>query len=162
MLNRDAEKTDEIVREALRQTGNRGIILSGWSDVKRVASTEIFCIDSVPHQWLLPHCKMIIHHGGAGTTSAGLQAGIPNIVIPHTADQPFWGNRVYAIGAGPKPIPVKKLSVENLARAILATNDPMIRNHVQSIRDRLRSENGVGAAVNLIEEYSKDFLRKDL
>ena len=33
-----------------------------------------------------------------GTTSAGLCAGIPNIVVPFTADQPFWGNRVHAMG----------------------------------------------------------------
>jgi UDP:flavonoid glycosyltransferase YjiC (YdhE family) len=57
---------------------------------------------------------MVIHHGGAGTTAAGLRAGIPNIVIPFMGDQPFWGERVQAIRAGPKHILVKSLSVEKL------------------------------------------------
>jgi UDP:flavonoid glycosyltransferase YjiC (YdhE family) len=159
MLNRNANKIDDIVRQAIRQTSNRGIILSGWGGLKHTASREIFYIDSVPHQWLLPRCEMIIHHGGAGTTSAGLRAGIPNIVIPHTADQPFWGNRVHAIGAGPKPIPVKELSVENLTRAILEAKDSMLRRRAESIGQSLRREDGVGVAVSLIEKYAKDFLR---
>jgi len=96
---------------------------------------------------------MIIHHGGAGTTSAGLRAGIPNIVVPFTADQPFWGRRVYTIGTGPKPILVKNLSVENLTRAIVEANDQVIRERAQAIGQKIRSEDGVGSAVELIESH---------
>jgi len=159
MLNRDAEKIDEIVCEAIRQTSNRGIILSGWSELKESRSSEILYVDAAPHSWLLPRCKMIIHHGGAGTTSAGLRAGIPNIVIPHTADQPFWGNRVYAIGAGPKPIPVKKLSVESLTRAMAEARDDAVRKRAQVIGQALSQEDGVGKSVELIEKYSNEFIR---
>ena len=42
----------------------------------------------------------VVHHGGAGTTAAGLCAGIPTIVSPFLADQPYWGERVYALGVG--------------------------------------------------------------
>lgn len=160
MLNQDAAKIDHIVREALRQTNHRGIILSGWSNVKNESSDEILCLDAVPHSWLLPRCKMVIHHGGAGTTSAGLQAGIPNLVVPHTADQPFWGSRVHEIGAGPSPIPVKKLAVENLTRAIAEGSNPVIRQRAQAIGRELRREDGVGISVQWIEKYSNDFLRK--
>jgi len=86
--------------------------------VKNQSSNDLLYIDEVPHDWLLTRYKMIIHHGGAGATSAGLRAGIPNIIVPFTADQPFWGKRVREIGAGPKPIFVKKLSVEKLARVL--------------------------------------------
>ncbi len=161
MLNRNAERIDRIVCESLRQTNNRGIILSGWSKLNNAPSNEILYLDSAPHQWLLPRCKMIIHHGGAGTTSAGLRAGIPNIVIPYTGDQPFWGKRVHATGAGPKPIPVKKLSVEHLTRAIREGESDAVQKHAQIIGQELRSEDGVNIAVHLIEEYSNDFLRKD-
>ncbi len=156
MLNREAEKIDQIVREAFHQTGHRGIILSGWSEVKE-SSKEVLYIQAVPHHWLLPRCKMIIHHGGAGTTSAGLRAGIPNIVIPHTADQPFWGNRVHAIGAGPKPISIRRLSVKVLTDAILESDRENIQQCASAMGEQLRSERGVMKSIELIEKYSNDF-----
>jgi len=156
MVNRDVERIDRIVRDALMQTNNRGIILSGWGGLKNQTSDDLLCLDAVPHDWLLPRCKMIIHHGGAGTTSAGLQAGIPNVVVPFTADQPFWGRRVYAVGAGPKPILVKNLSVVNLAHAIAEADDHVIRKRAQVIGHKIRGEDGVRSAVELIEGYLSD------
>lgn len=161
MLNQDAAKIDRIVREALRRTGHRAVVLSGWSDLKSESSKEFLYLDAVPHTWLLPRCTTVIHHGGAGTTSAGLRAGIPNIVIPHTADQPFWGDRVHGIGAGPKPISLKKLSVENLTRAIADGNRPATRKRAQAIGQALRVEDGVGNSIQWIEKYSNDFLREN-
>lgn len=159
MVNRDKERIDRIVREALTTTANRGIILSGWSGVKNSSSADILYLDSASHTWLLPRCKLVIHHGGAGTTAAGLRAGIPNIVIPFIADQPFWGKRVYAIGAGPKPILVKNLSVENLVCAITKGEGDGIRKRAQIVGQRIRSEDGIGEAVKWIEKYSNNFHR---
>lgn len=159
MVNRDTEKVDRIVREALAQTENRGIILSGWSQVEHRTSTNILYLDAAPHDWLLPHCKMIIHHGGAGTTSAGLQAGIPNIVVPFAVDQPFWGRRVQQAGAGTAPIPVKKLSVEKLSQAILEAGTSSYRQQAAEIGRNIRNEDGVGVAVRLIEKFADDFHR---
>ena len=157
MINRDAEKIDRVVRDALRQSGQRGIVLSGWGKVNRPSSNDLLYFEAVPHDWLLPHCKMVIHHGGAGTTSAGLRAGIPNIVVPFTADQPFWGNRVYAIGAGPKPILVKNLSVEKLTHAILEAEENSLCKRAQVIGQRIRSEIGVSDASGMIESHISKF-----
>lgn len=162
MLNREAAKIHHLVREALLQTNHRGIILSGWSNVQRELSNQILYLDAVPHSWLLPRCKMLIHHGGAGTTSAGLRAGIPNIVIPHTADQPFWGNRVHAIGAGPIPIPIRKLSVENLTWSILESEAGAIPKQAASIGQELSGEDGVATSVMLIEKFSNGSYRTNL
>ncbi|NJN79435.1 MAG: hypothetical protein HC797_02645 [Anaerolineales bacterium] len=104
---------------------------------------------------------MVIHHGGAGTTSAGLRAGIPNIVVPFTADQPFWGSRVFASGAGPKPILVKNLSVEKLAQAIVEAESNVIRQQAQAIGQVIRGEDGVGEAIRLIESYVFEFENPD-
>jgi len=136
MVNREAERVDKIVNDALRQTSHRGIILSGWGGVDNQSSKEILYIKSVPHDWLLPCCKMIIHHGGAGTTSAGLRAGIPNVIIPFTADQPYWGRRVYDLGVGSKPILVKNLSVENLTQAIIQAENNVVREQAQVFGQR--------------------------
>jgi sterol 3beta-glucosyltransferase len=154
MVNRDAKRIDQIVRDGLRQTNNRGIVLSGWSGVENQSSMDLLYLESAPHEWLLPRCKMVVHHGGAGTTSAGLRAGIPNIVVPFTADQPFWGNRVHAIGAGPKPILVKNLSAKKLALTIAEAELSAVRERAQFIGQRIRREDGVKDAVELIETYS--------
>jgi sterol 3beta-glucosyltransferase len=157
MVNREAERIDGSIRESLKQTGNRGIILSGWGGIVNRSSKEVLYLEAVPHDWLLPRCKMVIHHGGAGTTSAGLRASIPNIVVPFTADQPFWGKRVHAIGVGPKPIPIKKLSVEKLIQAMENAESASLRARAQWIGQKIRAEDGVGESVELIEKYFNNF-----
>ena len=160
MVNRDKERIDHIVRSSLKQTDNRGIILSGWGGVKERSSNELFYLEAMPHDWLLPRCKIAIHHGGAGTTAAGLRAGIPNIVLPFMGDQPFWGERVHTIGAGPKPVLVNSLSVEKLVRAIAEAESGDVRKRAQAIGQQIRSEDGIGEAVKWIEKYSNEFYRQ--
>ena len=46
----------------------------------------------IPHSWLFPRMAAVVHHGGVGTTAAGLAAGVPSIITPFFADQPFWGS----------------------------------------------------------------------
>lgn len=157
MVNRNAERIDRIVRESLTQSGQRGIILSGWGRVNQPSSKDLLYLDAAPHAWLLPRCKMVIHHGGAGTTSAGLRAGIPNIVVPFTADQPFWGRRVHVVGAGPKPILVKNLSAGKLTQAIAEAHADAARKRAQDIGQRIRGEDGVRRAVALIESHASSW-----
>lgn len=151
MVHRDAERIDNIVRNILKKTNNRGIVFSGWSEVKNRSKDEVLYLDAVPYDWLLPQCKMIIHHGGAGTTSAGLRAGIPTVVILFTADQPFWGKRAHAVGVGPKSIYVNQLSVENLTHAFVEAEGEAIRKRAQAIGRRIRSEDGVQNTIVVIE-----------
>ena len=157
MVNKNVEKIDEIIRESLKQTDNRGIILSGWGSMKRESTNDLLYIESAPHDWLLPKCKMIVHHGGAGTTSSALRAGIPQVVVPFIADQPFWGSRVHAVGAAPKPIRVNRLSVEKMVSAIIEAESKVILEHAQVIGQEIRSEDGVMNAVKLIETYTIKF-----
>lgn len=157
MVNKNVEKIDEIIRESLKQTDNRGIILSGWGSMKRESTNDLLYIESAPHDWLLPKCKMIVHHGGAGTTSSALHAGIPQVVVPFIADQPFWGSRVHAVGAAPKPIRINHLSVEKMVSAIAEAESKVILEHAQVIGQEIRSEDGVMNAVKLIETYTIKF-----
>jgi len=157
MVNRRAEQIDDIVRSALKQTNNRGVILSGWSGTINQPDDDLLYLDAVPHDWLLPRCKMIVHHGGAGTTSAGLRAGIPNVVVPFTADQPFWGRRVCMMGVGPKPIVVKNLSVENLTQAIIDADDKVVYDRAQVVSRKIKGEDGVTNAIRLIESFVNEF-----
>jgi sterol 3beta-glucosyltransferase len=151
MVNREAERIHQVVREALAGAHRRGIFLSGWGGYQNPdKNDDILYLEDAPHDWLFPRCKVIIHHGGAGTTAAGLRAGVPNIVVPHTADQPFWGRRVAAIGAGPEPIPVKRLTTQRLVAALAQVEDPGLRLRAEAIGRLILKEDGVGVAVRMI------------
>lgn len=152
MVNREAARIDAVVRAALARTGRRGIVLTGWGGSQPAEpDADLFTLDAAPHDWLFPRCAAVIHHGGAGTTAAGLRAGIPNIVVPHAADQPFWAGRVAAIGAGPAPLDLKRLSVDSVSAALVQASAPEMRARAQEVGRLIRAEDGVGAAVRVIE-----------
>jgi UDP:flavonoid glycosyltransferase YjiC (YdhE family) len=154
MLSRKPEETANLVLQALARTGQRGVLSSGWGGLKKEDLPEtVFMLGSIPHSWLFPKMAALVHHGGAGTTGAGLAAGIPSIVTPFFGDQPFWGQRVHALGVGPRPIPRKRLNVENLTGAIRqAVSDLAMRKNAASLGERIRAENGIARAVAIIEQ----------
>jgi sterol 3beta-glucosyltransferase len=109
-------------------------------------------VDSIAHSWLFPRMAAVVHHGGAGTTAAGLRAGVPSIVVPFFGDQLFWGQRVEKLGVGTAPIPRKKLTVDNLARAIdRAVTDRVMCQQSASLGAKIQSEDGIAIAVSVIE-----------
>jgi len=152
MIHRDAERIAESILDAIQTAGQRAIILTGWDDWKdRASSDDVLFLESAPHDWLLPSCKLVVHHGGAGTTAAGLRAGIPNIVIPFAGDQMFWGKRIHAIGAGPRPIPVRELTATRLASALAEAEENALRDRARLLGCTIRSEDGVGNAIRVVE-----------
>jgi len=152
MANRRPEETADLVLEALRRTGQRGIVLAGWGGIKKADLPDsVLMLDSIPHSWLFPRVAAVAHHGGAGTTSAGLRAGVPSIVIPFFADQPFWGQRVADLGVGPAPITRKALTADRLASAIdAAVSNQAMRRRAADLGAGIRAENGVAHAVEVI------------
>ena len=113
-------------------------------------------VDSIPYSWLFPRLAAVVHHGGAGTTSAGLRASVPSIVIPFFGDQPFWGQRVSELGVGPPPIPRKKLTVERLAQAIQDTvTDEGMRQRAADLGSIIQAEDGVANAVDIIQHIEE-------
>jgi UDP:flavonoid glycosyltransferase YjiC (YdhE family) len=157
-VHRDPEKVYRSVLDGLSRTGNRAIILSGWSDLGGILMPDnVLVMEAAPHEWLLPQCKAVIHHGGAGTTAAGLRSGIPNFVVPSASDQPFWGARVHAIGAGPRPISARKITAGTLAQALLGLDDNVLRETAQAVGRKIRAEDGVGDLVRLIELHVEDW-----
>lgn len=149
----DPTVTTRLILEALRQAGKRGILGAGWAKIGAVELPEtVFALDYAPYAWLFPRVAAVIHHGGSGTTGFALRSGVPSMVIPFTADQPFWGRRTHELGVGPVPIPFVKLSVENLARAIVSMveNAGMQRKAVD-LRDAMAAEKGIARAVEIIQ-----------
>jgi UDP:flavonoid glycosyltransferase YjiC (YdhE family) len=152
MSSRNPEKTAEVVLEALERTQQRAVLLSGWGGLRKDDLPEtVFMAESIPHSWLFPRISAVVHHGGAGTTAAGFQAGVPSIIIPFFADQPFWGQRAAALGVGTAPIPRKQLTVDLLAQAIQqGVTDQAMRRRAAQLGSRIRSEDGIGESVRVI------------
>ncbi len=145
--------TLNILQDALNATNVQAVLTIPNKWHGEIKSKNIFPIEHVPHDWLYRHVQVAVHHGGAGTTSASLHAGIPTITMPLAIDQFFWGERVYKIGVGPKPIPQRTLNAGTLANAIqesLQNSD--IRMKAKAISAKLHSENGVRAAVRMIRD----------
>ena len=153
-MNGGKQKT-EMVLEALRLSGQRGILSTGWGGLTREDVPEnVFVVDSVPHDWLFQHVSCVVHHGGAGTTGSGLRAGKPTVICPFVGDQPFWGGRVTALGVGPESIPQRKLTAEKLANAIqVAVSDETIRQRSDDLGKIIREEDGVVNAVMYITSH---------
>ncbi|EAU32050.1 predicted protein [Aspergillus terreus NIH2624] len=152
----NAEKLTEIVFEAVRRSGQRAIVSKGWGNIG-AGETEIpdniLLIGKCPHDWLFQHVSCVIHHGGAGTTAAGLLAGRPTIVIPFFGDQPFWGSIVARAGAGPLPVPYKQLTVEKLTEAIQTALKPETLEKAGEIGAEMRMENGMKNAVSSFHQH---------
>ncbi len=155
MHNRDAARVTELVVRALERSGQRGVLLTGWQGLVPIhRSDRLYSAAAVPHSWLFPQVAGVVHHGGAGSTAAGLRAGVPSLVVPFMGDQPFWGRRVQALGVGPKPIPRRRLSAERLAEGIrLMVADEAMRRRAADLGARIREEDGVGRAVDLLEQH---------
>jgi sterol 3beta-glucosyltransferase len=154
MISADPERVTETVTEALRRCGRRGVLAAGWGGLARPAHSEtVFHLDEVPHGWLFPWVAAVVHHGGAGTTAAGLRAGKPTVVCPYAFDQPFWGRVVHHLGVGPRPVPQSKLTAERLAAAIgEAVSDGAMRRRAEELGGKIRGEDGVARAVERISD----------
>lgn len=145
----EPEKMTQIIVDALEETGQRGIINKGWGGLGNLAQPKesIYLLDNCPHDWLFLQCKAVVHHGGAGTTAAGLKAACPTTIVPFFGDQPFWGERVHARGVGPSPIPVEEFSLHKLVDAIKFMLDPEVKELAVKLAKAMENEDGVTGAV---------------
>ncbi|HEY7977828.1 MAG TPA: nucleotide disphospho-sugar-binding domain-containing protein, partial [Rhizomicrobium sp.] len=154
MVMKDPQATVNAVLETVAKSNARAVIAAGWSGYKPGKLPDnVFAVDAVPHDWLLPQMAASIHHGGAGTTGASLRAGIPQIVVPFVGDQFFWGQQVEKRGVGPRRIPHSHLTAAKLGDAIsIVLNDQAMRKNASDMGERVRAENGLARAADIIEE----------
>ncbi|KAF3675883.1 Sterol 3-beta-glucosyltransferase UGT80A2, partial [Capsicum annuum] len=157
----EPEKMTKIIVQALEMTGQRGIINKGWGGLGNLKEPKdfVYLLDNCPHDWLFLQCAAVVHHGGAGTTAAGLKTACPTTVVPFFGDQTFWGERVHARGVGPAPIPVDEFSLEKLVAAIRFMLDPKVKERAVELAKAMEHEDGVTGAV---KAFYKHFPRESL
>ncbi|KAF9934456.1 Sterol 3-beta-glucosyltransferase [Modicella reniformis] len=164
MVVSDPEGMTKTITDAVVKAGVRAIISKGWSDKlstqddgavevvqdyrgeeKKVYPSSVYMLKSAPHDWLFPRVAGVVHHGGAGTTAAGLRAGIPTVIKPYFGDQYFWAQRVEDAGIG---VWCHDLTVKKLAAALeTITTDQNVIKKAQVIGEKIRAEDGVGMAI---------------
>jgi sterol 3beta-glucosyltransferase len=155
MTARDPAELTDLALRALKSAGRRGVLLKGWAGLgKSDMPEDVYLVESVPHDWLFPQMSAVVHHGGAGTTAAGLRAGKPSIITPLFGDQPFWGDRVFHLGAGPKPVRQRELTVDRLAAAIRQTEKEETRQAAAHLGELIRAEDGVANAVAAFNRHA--------
>jgi sterol 3beta-glucosyltransferase len=154
VFHKDQKETlSKLVIDAISKANKRGIIC-GMGKLDNLPD-NIIAIDSIPHTWLFEKVSAVCHHGGAGTTSAGFAAGVPSVIIPFANDQHAWAHRAYDLGVGSKPIPIKKLTSDNLAEAIsYALQDNIVEN-AKKLSINISTENGARECAKVIVDSLK-------
>lgn len=137
--------------QAIEATGQRGILGVPLTAARGIASEQFFAVEGIPHAWLFPRMRLVIHHGGAGTTGAAVRAGVPSMATPFTADQAFWGRQIARLGVGPAPLPAGRLTAPRLAAAIDgALRDSAMQQKALELGRAVSGEDGVAAAIQII------------
>ncbi|GMH35759.1 hypothetical protein BSKO_03627 [Bryopsis sp. KO-2023] len=145
----------KTIIEAVEITGLRVIVSRGWGGLGAGDDLpdSIFVVGNCPHDWLFSRCEAVVHHGGAGTTAAGLLAACPTLVVPFFGDQPFWGESCYRAGVGPEPIPIDQLDTKRLVYALGYFSFPRVKSKVKEISEKMKLENGVEGAIEAFHRH---------
>ncbi len=160
MTSPDPKRLLDLMLGGLRRVGHRAILLGGWEDHGRDLELPDFVhrISEAPHDWLFPRMAGIAHHGGAGTIGSALRSGVPSLVLPHNYDQPFWARRVFELGVGPAPIPLRELTEDRLAAGLhRLLHDGEMRARAAELGRRMRAEDGCARAVEHIQATIEQF-----
>jgi sterol 3beta-glucosyltransferase len=147
-----AEARYRAIVDTVHRAGLRAILARGWSHLTAENTDDLLVVDDVPHDWLLPQMSAVVHHGGSGTTAAGLRAGRPSLLCPVIGDQPFWGRQIHGLGAGPAPLPWRRLTSASFeSRLHDLVSHSGYREVATRIKQQMATEDGTGAAVAVLE-----------
>jgi UDP:flavonoid glycosyltransferase YjiC (YdhE family) len=148
----DQRRNVPMMVEAARNCGQRLIINNFWEEPSSASMEKgVFFIKGYPHLDLFPRTRLVIHHGGAGTTAASAYSAIPQIIIPHILDQYYWGEKVFGRGLGPRPVRRSRLSVKKLFRAMgESLGDRSIREKAEKISREIRKRDSLDLTVKAL------------
>ena len=152
----DPDGLTQTIFSAIIKSGVRALVSKGWGGIGGDAAgvpEGVFMLGNCPHDWLFRHVSAVVHHGGAGTTAAGINAGKPTVVVTFFGDQIFWGSMVAKAGAGPAPIPFKSLTAENLAAAIEYALQPQTQARARELGEKIKEEKGADVGAKSFHQF---------
>lgn len=145
-------QTVSLLQQAAKATAQR-LIIQTPQPIEH--NSDVFTIQSCPHAAVFKRCKMVIHHGGAGTTQTALNANTPSIIVPHLADQFFWASCIEKLGAGTSTTARAKLKASHLIKAIQRVlKTPTMTTNAQFIGTQLANERGIQRAIQSLEHIT--------
>jgi sterol 3beta-glucosyltransferase len=155
MVTSDAAAFTQIVLDAIRKSGHRAVLATGWGCLDEGVSQDdqIFLLRHAPHEHLFPMMSAAVHHGGAGTTAAAVRAGIPSVIVPFYGDQPFWARCLARQGVAPRAVERKTLTADTLASAIAQSQQPAMIRNAAALGRTVRAEDGVGEALRWLRTW---------
>jgi sterol 3beta-glucosyltransferase len=149
MARGDAAARGRAVVDAVRRSGRRALVVTGWGGLAAEPGPDVLVRRAVDHASVLPRCAAAVHHGGAGTVHAVVRAGLPSVTVPFLADQPFWGALLHRRGLGAPPVPARRLDPDRLASALAALPDP---SRVRAVAAAMADEDGCGTALRVLDD----------
>jgi sterol 3beta-glucosyltransferase len=154
MVNSHAGEFTDTVLEAVKRSGQRAVLATGWGGLdarEGFWNERAFFVRHAPHDYVFPRVAAAVHHGGAGTTAAAVRAGIPSVIVPFYGDQPFWARCLGRLGVAPPPVERKSLTAAGLASAIAQCQQPVMARRAAALGRAVRAEDGVAEALRWLK-----------
>jgi MGT family glycosyltransferase len=139
------------------------IVVLGWAnfdvqkkdELKEVLPRGTRLLNFAPFDHVLPRCKLMIHHGGMGTTHYAIVHGLRQIVVPHAADQRIQAQRVAQskLGLNLTAFDVQKGQLQEGAKAIMEAD--WVGANCQRFAEQMAALGGVNRAAQLILNVTK-------
>jgi vancomycin aglycone glucosyltransferase len=150
---KDPGETTDLVLRAVKLAGVRAIVARGWAGIADGQMPEgVLAVGELPFRALFPRLAAVVHHGGSGTTATAARAGVPQVVTPQILDQFRWGARVFELGIGPKPLPLRRLSSKDLSAAIReAVDSREMSERAGAVATDLAEADGIGLTADAVE-----------
>ena len=155
MKKGNPEKIASEIIKGCKALNMQVIISSGWGGLavgpQFKNDPEVLFLDSVSHSNLFPLVKVVLHHGGIGTTHAALRAGTPSVIVPFIVDQPWWAHKLYKQNLGPKSLPLRKLKSKNVSKII--TQALTYKQNVIDVSQKMSEDKGIEETLRILKEY---------
>ena len=146
--------TAEIIK-GVKKLNMQVLVSTGWGGLAVsqdfVNDPDVMFVKSVSHTKIFPLVKVILHHGGIGTTHAALRAGTPSVIVPFIVDQPWWAHKLHKQELGPKSLPLRKLKSKKVSQRILQAL--RYQSKVFNIAQDMKLDNGVVGTIKILQKY---------
>jgi vancomycin aglycone glucosyltransferase len=142
MTDPDPQRSTRLLLDAIERAGVRAIVSEGWAGLGGVAlPSHVQVVGAVDHSTLFQRVSVVVHHGGAGTTTTAARAGVPQILVPHVLDQFHWAARVQRLGIGPPPLRRRKLTADGLTQSLRAVcGNEWLAENAADLGEQLRTD----------------------